>query len=238
MVGTSQSGADRREIWDLVVFHVLFAVVCVAALLAPLDLATGWRLSVCTVSYVVALPFVARRRGHPDWNELWLFLVPLSLFQVLPDWFLSAVLETLVFPDDGSPRVGTVCAYMAGLWVIPLMLVVTSARMIERGTPGGPAWRGPALAGLMALLVFGLAEATSHRLLGSWYARDVWMVGDVAIYVLPAELLLGVATFRAAARVEGAGFGAKVAAAAGVALMYTGALALSYMFVEGRAFPS
>ena len=232
-------GADDREGRDLLRFHTAFFVGCAVALALPVHLAAGWRITFCTVLYFVALPFVARRWSRPEWNDLWFFLVPLSAAQVLPDWFLSSVLEVLVFPDDGSPRIGTVCAYMAGLWIIPLFLVVRGADLLARRWPGNGerTWRGPVFAGVLALLIFGASEALSHRILRSWYAKDVWMIGDVAVYVLPPETLLGVATYVGARQTETANLVTKATVGFAVALLYTGALAVSYMFVEGYAFP-
>lgn len=63
--------------------------------------------------------------------RIWKFLVPLSILMVFPDWFLSAVLQTLVFPEDGFLKIGTVSGYMAGLWAIPLFICVYTGIKLE-----------------------------------------------------------------------------------------------------------
>ena len=81
--------------------------------------------------YNLALPIAARFLGHREWLKLWLFLVPLSALQVLPDWVLSAVLEVLVFPDTGGPRIATVNASMAGMWAITPFPVIFLGQRVE-----------------------------------------------------------------------------------------------------------
>ena len=68
--------------------------------------------------------------------------------------------------------------------------------MQERGNQ----WVGDVTAVVLALIIFGGAEATLWRL-GAWVALDVVMVGHVALYVVPPEMLLGWTTFYAYRRV-------------------------------------
>ena len=136
---------------------------------------SGW---VVLLAVVAANVVIARRD-----RDLWLFLAPLSVCQVLPDYFLVTESGTLRFPDTGGPRIDdAVPLAMAGMWVIPLYAVLVLAR-------------DNALAGaLLALSIFGLSELVAPAL-------DLWApvggvreVAGVALYVLPAEALLGAAT--------------------------------------------
>jgi hypothetical protein len=45
------------------------------------------------------------------------------MLQIWPDWFLSAQLEILVFPEDGLFKIGTVSGYMLFLWAIPFFII-------------------------------------------------------------------------------------------------------------------
>ncbi|MCU0696236.1 MAG: hypothetical protein MUC96_06895 [Myxococcaceae bacterium] len=207
---------------------LLLALVGVFLPIAPL----GWRLFGLVVVYGVALVAVSATR-RPEWRPLVRFLVPLSVFQVVPDWFLSQELEVLVFPDTGGPRIGTVTGAMAGMWTIPLFISVFGAEVVcaRRGVPDED-WSTPALlTAAIALALFTASEATLWAL-PLWFAKGVTQVARVAVYVLPAEALLGAATFVGFRATRERGLGAAIGAAAIVSMLYLGALATSYFFVE------
>ncbi len=123
------SPPDRSE-GHALAFHALFAAVAVAVLAVPVA-TLGARIFALVLGHNFALPVVARLLGHREWLSLWLFLLPLSAFQVVPDWVLSAVLGVLVFPDVGGPRIDTVNGSMAGIWTIALFPVVLLGQQIE-----------------------------------------------------------------------------------------------------------
>lgn len=206
-------------------FHLAIIFVNVAVLAAPLPWVQGWKLLGLVVLYNVSLPLLAKYAKLDHWWSMWTFLLPLSVFQVLPDWFLSRVLDVLVFPADGSWRIGTVSAYMAGMWVVPMFLVLYGAYHSPQK------WQY-ASAALLGLLIFGASEATSYTILGSWYAQKVWIIQHVAIYVLLPEALLGLAGFYAWQQVQHSSWGKKIVAALMVSLVYTGALAVSFLLIE------
>jgi len=160
--------------------------------------------------------------------DLWAFVLPVSVLQVLPDWFLSAALGVLVFPEDGFPKIGTVSGYMAGLWTIPLFVVVLTGRAVEAraGVVAG-AWT----AALTALGVFWASEETLWRV-PVWHARDVATVGHAAVYVLVPEAILGAAAYDAYRLAAGRHPSTKLLRAGTVTLVYTGALAVAYLLVE------
>ena len=92
---------------------------------------------------------------------------------------------------------------------------------------------------LSALLVFGAAEQLVSVPLRLWRPTEkvVNTAGHVALYVLPAEASLGAATLHAYRTTAGAagwaGAARRVWAALAVAVLYTGALAVSYLVIEG-----
>jgi hypothetical protein len=216
---------------DAVLLHGSFTAVAVAGVLAPVG-PLGWRLFALVVGYGVALVGLSATR-RPEWRALVRFLVPLSVFQVVPDWFLSQELEVLVFPDTGGPRIGTVTGAMAGMWTIPLFVSVFGAEVVctRRGVREDD-WRTRALVtSAIALALFLGSEATLWAL-PLWFAKGVTQVGRVAVYVLAPEALLGAATFVAYRATRERGLLSAVGAAALVSILYVGALATSYFFVE------
>ncbi len=202
----------------LVAVHVGFAVLAGAAYLVEPP-ARGWLVLLAVVAYGVALPLVARAAGRADWLRLWAVLAPLSVLQVLPDWALVEVAGTLAFPDLGGPRVGdAVPLAMAGMWVPPLFVALLAAR--------GSAWR----AAVAAVVVLGGAEVLAP-VLGLWEPTgDLTEVAGVALYVLPAEALLGAAACLVV--VHARDLRARLAGAAAVALLYTGALVVGLLLLD------
>ena len=209
-------GADVRA---LLAMHAVYGLVSAIAL--SLDPpAKGWAIFGCVVAYNVALPLTARAVGRTDWVALWAFLLPVSVFQVAPDWFLAGQLGTLVFPDVGGPRLGgEIQLAMAGMWVTPLFLALTLAR--------GSAARAAGL----SLLIF-LGSELAAPVLDLWEPRNATEIAGVALYVLPPEAALGWAAMTGFLVTRDRPLAEKVAAAAAVATFYTGALALAYFLSE------
>jgi hypothetical protein len=84
--------------------------------------------------------------------------------------------------------------------------------------------------------VFVFAESTLTSLLAVWEPVGVTTIGDLALYILPAELFLGLAVL-AGARWTRTGHLARAApVAAVVALAYTGAAAVSWLLIERGLF--
>lgn len=193
----------------------------------------GARIWILVLGYNLALPVAARLLGHREWLALWLFLVPLSALQVVPDWVLSAVLEVLIFPDVGGPRIDTVNASMAGMWTIALFPVVFLGSRIEARAGRRAAFATVAAA---SFAVFVGSEAVAWRI-PIWYAQNVAMVGHVALYVVMPEILLGLATFRVFRTTTPKPLGMRLAGALALMLFYLSALICCYFLIE-EVFPS
>ncbi len=218
---------DRSELHALA-FHIAFAVAAAGTLAMPVA-TLGTRIWALVLGYNLALPVAARALGHREWLTLWLFLVPVSALQVFPDWVLSAVLGVLVFPDTGGPRIDTVSASMAGMWTIALFPIVYVGLRVEERRGQTAAMIAVAVASLVVLVG---SEAISWRI-PIWYARDVAMLGHVALYVVIPEIVLGVATFRVFTATVERSLGWRLAGALGLMLFYLGALMASYHLFEG-----
>jgi len=204
---------------DAVLFHLFFAPAAVAVFWALRAPDRGWGILGLVAIYNLLLPLIASRGGHRDWMEIWVFLLPLSVLQVLPDWVLSQQFGILAFPDLGGPRIGTVPAYMAGLWVIPLFWILWLAG------------RSGLTAALLALLLFAGAEWVAQPL-HLWHAQHVGTLFGVAEYVLVPELLLGWAAAYAFERSRDGNPLTRIGAAVAVTTFYTGALVLAYFLSE------
>ena len=210
-------------------FHLVFAALASAALLAPVETPSGVRIFLLVVFYNMALPLAAHQLDHRRWIRIWLFLVPVSAFQVLPDAFLAARLEVLVFPNLGGPRLGPVPAAMAGMWTIPLFLVLYLGERCLAEKNLSTALGAVAVAS--AVLFVG-AEATLWAV-PIWYAQGVHTVGHVALYVIVPEILLGLAAFIACEELADRHPTLQVLAAFCVSTFYLGALGISHLLVEG-----
>lgn len=225
--------SDRR----VAAFHLAFFLFAVGALAAAREGREGWAIFAAAVAYNAALPIAAVRWVHPRWVHLWGFLLPLSLLQILPDWFLVVRLGTLEFTDLGFPRLGdAIPHYMGLLWIIALFPVLYVGDRIAEARSGEP---GRSVLAYLAvavgsLVVFGASEAILTTTLPIWHAvGDVATFGPVALYVLPAEVWLGVAAFFAWRRVGRDGVSVRVLAALAVMLSYLGALWLFHGLVDG-----
>ncbi|TGK56938.1 hypothetical protein EHQ27_11210 [Leptospira wolffii] len=213
-------------------FHGAFALLCIIVLLLPIPTPSGWRMFFLVLVYNLSLPIVAQIWKHDRWMDIFLFVFPVSVLQVFPDWFLSRVLGVLVFPDDGFFKIGTVSAYMVGLWTIPLFLTIFSATRFAKRYPEANPISKYAVAGIVSFLIFLFSEEFM-RLIPVWHAQNVSLIGHVAVYVLLPELLLGVFSTFAYFHTEHKPFRTKLLWAIPTFLVYLGALSWSFLLIEG-----
>ncbi len=207
-------------------FHIVFAAVAVVLLLVPVT-QIGLRVMALVVMYNVALPIVARRTSDDALWITWAVLAPMSVLMVLPDWFLSAVLGTLNFPNTGAWYIGTMPLFMAGMWTIALLPLMMIGRDVEARRGVVSAFVTVAVAGLCLFIA---AEWVAPAI-PLWEPVDVARLAGVAVYVLLPEVALCIATY---ALVRGARSRARLATIAGIIaipFMYLGMLVSSYQFL-------
>jgi hypothetical protein len=218
------SSDPRRDLAPLVMVHagLLLAGGLSLSLARP---AQGWAVLATVVAYVVALQIATRRSGRSDLAALAAFLVPVSIFQVLPDWVLADLVGTLRFPDTGGLRVDDVIPVaMAGMWVAPLFVALALAG----GRPGRAA--------LLSAVVFLGAELAAPAL-GLWEPTgDTTRWAGVAIYVIPAEAALGWAAAVAFGATRGLTAAHRIGAALAVSTFYLGALVLAHFVIDGAGW--
>jgi len=212
---------------DLIIIHIIFSILCGIVLYLP-EIAIGIKLLILIIIYNLTIPIFGIWRGYSEWINIWLFSIILSLLQIWPDWFLSAQLEVLVFPEDGFVKIGTVSAYMAGLWAIPLFIILFIGQRVQENYSNNVAYF---IVALISLLIFGLSEMTIW-MIGSWYAQNVTMVGHVALYIIIPEIILGLATFGSYQTIKEKNHWLKFPTAFVVMLIYLGSAVFFYFLIE------
>ena len=213
---------------DILILHILFIVLCVLTLIAPIGAKTGVRLFFLVFVYNVSLPLLGLLKKHNNVVNLWLFAFVLSIFQIWPDYFLSSQLGILVFPEDGLFKFGTVSGYMAGLWTIPIFVIVFTAQSIRtRFSEKTAYWT----AAITSFMIFALSEQTMW-MLSSWHAQNVTMIGHMAIYIIVPEIILGLSAYWCYERIKAVRHWVKVPAAFLVMLLYLGSASYFYFLIE------
>jgi hypothetical protein len=213
---------------SLALFFTLFSIFAFA-ILRFTEMSPGIKFFILTISFHFLLVILSKALRWFTPFKIWKFLLPLSILMVFPDWFLSDVLGVLVFPEDGFPKIGTVSGYMAGLWSIPLfILVYTGIKLEERSVSifGTCLW-----VAFFSLLLFGGAEATSS-LLGSWYAQNVKNFSGVAFYVLIPEMILAVVSYLAYQGFSSSPFVMQTGITFLIMILYLGNLCFFYLLIE------
>lgn len=204
-------------------FHAIFAVAVAISLTqcheygpTVLLLVIGWNLG-----------FAVFSKGHV--YRMWRFCAIQSMFQIFPDWFLVTSLGALHFPPNGVWRIGgAVSCYMAGMWSIPTFLIMLSSTAAVH-----PFWKY-FLAAIVSLTIFGAAEFLLYYL-DLWHCTDAVkqrLFGHVAVYILPAEAILGPTILYAYRATNSEGLLSQIVGAFATMLLYTGALAIAYLLIE------
>jgi hypothetical protein len=214
---------------DLILMHIVFAIPTALIIALFPDVAIGARLLLVVILYNILLPLWSFKRNHKEWLEIWSFVLPLSILMVFPDWFLAAQLNVLEFPVDGFPMIGEIPIYMAGLWVIPLFLIILIGMEMEIRRD---VTFGFAIVVIMSLLIFGASEATLW-MLGSWSAVNViGLIGNVAIYIIIPEIILGLSTYICFMFLRDKSIWLRLLAAFGIMVFYIGNASFFYFVIE------
>lgn len=213
---------------DALIIHLLFAFLCFIILILPIRTGVGVKLFFLVLVYNTVMAGYGIIKKDSQWLGMWLFCFILSLFQVFPDWIIADQLHAIVFPKDGLFKIGAVSGYMAGLWTIPLFIILFISERVHKSLSRPAAYRAAAVT---ALIIFFLSEQTVW-LLPSWYAVNVTMIGYSAAYILLPELILGLGAYRCWEETRDRPHWIKVPAAFLVMLLYTGSVTFFYFLVE------
>ncbi|MHA2392998.1 MAG: DUF6989 domain-containing protein [Promethearchaeota archaeon] len=216
---------------DALLVHVVFIISCVVILLIPL-IQIGTKLFILVIIYNILVPFVGLWRREKEWISIWLFAFIISLFQIWPDWILSAELNILVFPEDGLFKIGTVSGYMLGLWTIPLFLILFMGKKIQERFPKKYTYL---VVSVMSFLIFGIAEQSMWTL-QSWHAQNVVMIGRIALYIIVPEIVLGLSTYYFYEMTKEKSHWLKIPVAFSVMIIYLGNAIFFYFLIESVIF--
>ncbi len=172
-------------------------------------------------------------RDYKEWIYIWIFVFLISVFQIFPDWILSAELNVLVFPEDGLFKIGTVSGYMVGLWVIPLFIIILIAKQLQERFSKKIAYISVIV---LSLAIFGISEQ-SMWMLQSWYAQNVLMIGRVALYIIIPEIILGLSAYYGYELIKEKHHLFKIPIAFLIMILYLGNAVFYYFLIERVAFP-
>ncbi|MBD3256619.1 MAG: hypothetical protein GF383_16115 [Candidatus Lokiarchaeota archaeon] len=214
------------------IVHGIFSLVCMLILFLPLNIKIGIKLFILVLIYNIIIPIVGVWKKDRNWLNIWLFSFILSLFQIWPDWFLSAQLNILIFPEDGLFKIGTVSGYMLFLWAIPFFIILYVGKRIETDYSERIVYSCVAL---LSLLIFGTSEMTIWTI-GSWYAQNVFTIGHIAVYIIVPEILLGLSTNYFYKTIEKKSHYYKIIAAFFVMLIYLGSAVFFFFLIEKIVF--
>jgi hypothetical protein len=204
---------------DALIIHGLFTLLCIVILILPINIDAGVKLFILVIVYNIVMAGYGILKKDNEWFGIWLFSLILSNFQVFPDWIIADILKAIVFPEDGLFKIGSVSGYMAGLWAIPMFLIIFISEKINAGISRPAAYMA---SGIIAFLIFFMSEQTVW-LVPSWYAVNVKMIGFSAFYILVPEIILGLSAYRCYEEIRGRSHWIKVPAAFIVMPLYTGA---------------
>lgn len=216
----------RKSLVDLLIVHIVFAALAAAILLLPMTLTINVKLLIVVCVYNILLPGFAKWRGHTEWTNIWIFSILLSFLMVIPDWFLAEGLGALNFIDKSFPMIGPVPAYMAGLWAIPFFIIIYASEQITKSRSALEGYIGAAS---LSLMIFGAAEA-SMWMLSSWETLAQVVIGNIALYILVPEMILGVSALFVYRLVKDRTLW--LLADYLIMALYIGNAALFYLFVE------
>jgi len=214
-----------------IIIHLVFSIICGIVLFLP-GIPIGIKLFILVIIYNTIIPLVGVWRKYTEWINIWVFSFILSMLQLFPDWFLSAQLNVLVFPEDGLFKIGTVSGYMLFLWAIPFFIILfIGYRVREQVSEHSTYW----IVALISLLIFGVSEMTMWTI-GSWYAQNVTMVGHTAIYIIIPEIILGISAYWSYKMIQDKTIWLKFPTAFMIMLLYLGSVAFFYFLFEKILF--
>jgi hypothetical protein len=211
-------------------FHLIFILITIIALLVPsFLLKIGIKLFILVLIYNLSAWLIGVLNQDSLWTRIWLFSFLISIFQVFPDWFLSAELNVLVFPEDGLFKIGPVSGYMVGLWTIPLFIIIyTGVKCKETLTDKKAVF----IVLLLSLLIFGTSEATIW-VIGSWYPQNVTtLFNHIALYIIPPELILGFCSYYIFLQIQNKKLLYYLPLSFAIMLIYLGSCSFFYFLIE------
>jgi len=122
---------------------------------------------------------------------------------------------------------------MAGLWVIPLFLIIFIGLRIQKRYSRKIVYLN---IGVLSFLIFGLAEQTMW-MLHSWHAQNVIMIGHIALYIIIPEIILGISTYFGYELLQEKKQLFKIPVTFVIMLLYLGSVTFFYFLLEQVLIP-
>jgi hypothetical protein len=168
-------------------------------------------------------------KKYTRWNDLLSFLIPISIFYTIPDWFLANQLSVLEFSKDTSWSYDGIPIYLVGMWTISMFLMIYNAIFFQKKFKNN-----------VFLIVFLLVASTFIFILSDqmlwqialWKYNGVKMLDRTPIFIIPTNLLLGVYTYFGYQIAKNKPFLNKILIAFCVMLLRFGLIMASYYVVE------
>lgn len=217
---------------DALLVHLIFIVACIVIIVLPIGIQIGIKLFILVILYNLLIVIIGILRDYKEWLFIWSFVFLVSVFQIFPDWILSAEFNVLVFPEDGLFKIGTVSGYMVGLWVIPLFIIIFIAKQLQERYSKRIAYISVIL---LSLAIFGISEQ-SIWMLQSWYAQNVVMIGHVALYIIIPEIILGLSAYYGYELIKEKHHLFKIPVSFLVMILYLGNAVFYYFLIERVVF--
>lgn len=187
---------------------------------------------------------------HTNMLSFYRFILPLSLCLVLPDWFLVSFAGTMEYSRNGASWMfggDAVSLCMAGMWGMPTLFILETCYPVDDrlGKMVATAFKHKknldltavcyAKAAIMSLILFGASEQLLPFI---WNATDrvVHRIGwgeGTALYVVLADILLGPTILYFYHVTKDGNWYEPVIGAVMTMLIYTGALSIALLALEG-----
>jgi hypothetical protein len=217
-----------NQVKDFIIVNLVFTGLCVLVL-AGLSLPIGQALFGLCSCYVLMILGVIFFRKYQDWTNIFQFAFAFGLFNIFPDWVLSAHLKTLVYPEEGIFKIGTIGGYMPFLWFIPMFMILWGFNYLKSQSSRRGAYLMITAIGFVTFLL----SEHCFKIMGSWYAAESVKntIGNAAVYVLISEFMLIIYACFLFEMVEKKPFLAKIIAAFTLMILYMGSLIFWWFLV-------
>lgn len=195
----------------------------------PIDISLGAKQNIMVIAFYVSFITLSYIRKYKKWIDLIEYLLPVSIFFIIPDWFLSDKLGVLAFPIKSNINFGTVPSYLVGMWSISLFLLVYSCLTYYEKS-NDILKRNLLIVGL-SFFIFILSDETLWQL-SLWHYKDVKAYGHLPYFMLLPNLLIGFHVYYAYQFVSKKSIIYKIAAAFITMFIRFALIAGSYYIVE------
>ena len=209
-----------------------FVIAFITVVISPNE-SLGISIWSLIIGWYATITVIACQRNHREWILLLKMLIPLCIFFVFPDGYLTSGLGTISFPDMGVGRIFQVSSFMPFMWAIPLFISTMVGRGLERR--GAGPYKSAIGAGFIGFVIF-LASEVILTMIPLWQHVEgsCTIIGNVAIYVLFPEFCLALMTFLVFHHLSEGPYLLQIFAVFMIMCMYLGNLIVCFMIVDGN----